>query len=204
MKAIVIGASAGGLNALQALISGLPAELPVPVFIVQHSSSSGEHLLPVLLQEVTKMHVFEAEDKTEILPGCCYVAPPNYHLMVENMDYLSLSTDAKVNYSRPSIDVLFESAARVYREELTGIILTGANSDGAKGIVTIAELGGLTIAQDPEKAEFPFMPQSAINTGRIKLVLSPEMIIAKIIELTGDKVINRHKTNDTTKNTYCR
>lgn len=189
MKAIVIGASAGGLHALQTLISGLAPGLPVPVFIVQHSASSGQYLLPALLQEVTDMRVIEAEDKTGILPGCCYIAPPNYHLMVENRDCLSLSTDVKVNYSRPSIDVLFESAARVYREELVGIILTGANSDGTKGIAAISDMGGLTIAQDPETAEFPLMPQSAINTGKIKLVLSPEMIIAKLIDLTGGNEI---------------
>lgn len=116
MKAIVIGASAGGLYALETIISKITPGLKVPVLIVQHSSSSGEHLLPTLLQEKTGLPVVEAEDKMETLPAHFYIAPPNYHLLVEESGCVSLSTDAKVNYSRPAIDVLFESAARVYRD----------------------------------------------------------------------------------------
>lgn len=189
MKAIVVGTSAGGLNALGKLISGINFRLNVPVMIVQHSSSSGEHLLPPILQEFTGMPVLEAEDKMEILPGHIYIAPPNYHLMVEDDGTLSLSTDKKVNYSRPSIDVLFESAARFYRKGLVGIILTGANNDGAAGMVAIAEYDGLTIAQDPETAEFPYMPEAAISTGKIKLILSLESIVDQITGLSGREEI---------------
>ena len=185
MKAIVIGASAGGLYALETIISKITPGLKVPVLIVQHSSSSGEHLLPTLLQEKTGLPVVEAEDKMETLPAHFYIAPPNYHLLVEESGCVSLSTDAKVNHSRPAIDVLFESAARVYREGLVGIILTGANSDGSAGMIAIEEYGGLTIVQAPETAEFPYMPQAAINTGKIKLILSLESIAGHINDLNN-------------------
>lgn len=109
--------------------------------------------------------------------------------MVEDDGTLSLSTDKKVNYSRPSIDVLFESAARFYRKGLVGIILTGANNDGAAGMVAIAEHDGLTIAQDPETAEFPYMPEAAISTGKIKLILSLESIVDQITGLSGREEI---------------
>lgn len=180
MKAIVIGSSAGGVSALETIISGVTPELKVPVLIVQHSSRNGEHLLPAILKEKTGMPVVEAEDKMEIFPAHFYMAPPDYHLLVEETGCISLSTDVKVNYSRPAIDVLFESAARVYGEGLVGIILTGANYDGSAGIVAVEEYGGLTIAQDPATAEFPFMPQAAINTGKIKLVLPLAGIVDQI------------------------
>lgn len=175
-KVVVIGASAGGLNALISLFSLVPGDFPYPILIVQHTSPYQESLLPEILGKRTKLKVFEAEDKMEILPGNIYTAPPNYHLLSETPNTLALSSDDKVNYSRPSIDVLFESAALVYGKNATGIILSGANSDGAEGLLRIKEAGGITIAQDPKTAEFPMMPQSAIDTGAIDYIFTIEEI----------------------------
>jgi two-component system chemotaxis response regulator CheB len=171
IEAIVVGASAGGLNAMINLFSSLPEDLPVPIFVVQHTRSDENNLLVELISTVTKLKVSEAEDKAEINPGNIYIAPPNYHLLIEDKKTIALSTEAKVNYSRPSIDLLFESATRVFRSKLAGIILSGANNDGSKGISTIAGAGGVTIAQSPESAEFKVMPQSAIDTGNIKYIV---------------------------------
>lgn len=178
IEAIVVGASAGGLNAMINLFSSLPEDLPVPIFVVQHTRSDENNLLVELISTVTKLKVSEAEDKAEINPGNIYIAPPNYHLLIEDKKTIALSTEAKVNYSRPSIDLLFESATRVFRSKLAGIILSGANNDGSKGISTIAGAGGVTIAQSPESAEFKVMPQSAIDTGNIKYIVD----LAKMAE----------------------
>ena len=129
-KAIVIGASAGGLNALQEILAPLPADFHLPILIVQHRFPTADDLLTFALNESCRLMVKEADEKDYIEPGYVYVAPPNYHLLVERNRTLSLSADAKVCYSRPSIDVLFESAADVFLSQLIGIILTGANHDG--------------------------------------------------------------------------
>lgn len=171
VEAIVVGASAGGLNAMINLFSNLSADLPVPILVVQHIRFDEDSLLPELLGKSTSLRVCEAEDKTEIKPGNIYIAPSNYHMLVEDRHTISLSIDDRVNYSRPSIDLLFESAVRVYQSRLAGIILTGANNDGARGISMIASAGGVTIAQSPESAEFKAMPDAAINTGNVNFIL---------------------------------
>lgn len=171
VEAIVVGASAGGLNAMIKLFSDLPADLPVPILVVQHTRANEESLLAELIGAGTGLKVIEAEDKVEIRPCNIYIAPPNYHLLVEDKSTIALSTEEKVNYSRPSIDLLFESAVRVYRSKLAGIILSGANNDGSKGISMINRAGGITIAQSPESAEFKAMPLAAISTGNVKFIL---------------------------------
>lgn len=166
-EAIVIGASAGGLNALTILLEELPNNYPIPIIIVQHRAKDKKNLLEDVLQHKCKIKIKQADEKEKIEKGIVYIAPPDYHLLIENDRTFSLSADAHVSYSRPSIDVLFESAADVYSDKLIGIILTGANSDGSAGIKAIKALKGLTIAQAPEDALFPVMPLAAIATKRI-------------------------------------
>lgn len=170
-QAIVIGTSAGGLHALSIILPVFPENYPSVVIIVQHRSKDQRFLLEELLQEKCLMKVKQADEKEKIIPGHVYIAPPDYHLLVESDRTFSLSSDAPVNFSRPSIDVLFESAATVYGSRLIGVLLTGANSDGSNGLETIKKCGGLTIAQLPLDAAFPSMPQSAIDKGAAQLVL---------------------------------
>ncbi|CUU48197.1 chemotaxis protein CheB [Clostridium beijerinckii] len=185
-RAIVIGASAGGMDAIKEILLALPINFAAPVIIVQHLNSHSNGYIIKYLKKLCKINVKEADEKEGILPGNVYIAPPNYHLLVEKDETLSLTVDNKENYSRPSVDVLFESAAEVYRYELIGIILTGANRDGSNGLRRIKELGGVTIVQDPDTAEVYFMPKSAINTTEVDYILTLDKINAKIIELVGE------------------
>lgn len=171
-KAIVIGTSAGGLQALLSLLSLLPAGYPLPIAVVQHRAKDHRGLLEEVLQNKCRVRVKQADEKEAVRGGTVYIAPPDYHLLIEEDQTFSLSCDEPVLYSRPAIDVLFESAAMAYREHLVGIILTGANGDGASGIATIKEYGGLTIAQDPLEAQFPAMPQASIDTRQVERVWS--------------------------------
>ncbi|WP_207513999.1 chemotaxis protein CheB [Longitalea luteola] len=174
--AIVIGASAGGLYVMIRILHDLPAGFPIPIIVVQHRSKDERALLEEVLQQKCTIRIKQADEKELIQPGTVYFAPPDYHLLVERDETFSLSFDAPVNYSRPSIDVLFETAAEVYKEGLLGILLTGANKDGARGIKKIRLAGGTTIAQSPETADYPEMPRSAISTGYVQHVLTPEKI----------------------------
>lgn len=167
-EAIVIGASAGGLYALSDLLQFLPQDFCLPLIIVQHRSKDSGALLEEVLQSKCRLTVKQADEKERVAAGFVYVAPPNYHLLVEHDRTFSLSADMLVGFSRPSIDVLFESAAEVYRERLIGVVLTGSNSDGARGVRTIHAAQGVTIAQDPQEAQFPPMPQAAIQTGCVR------------------------------------
>lgn len=186
-KAVVIGSSAGGLDALKTLLSSLRKGFRLPILIVQHQSPQSNKFLPKYLDEHCSMKVKEADEKEKILPGMVYIAPPNYHLLVEEDETLSLSVEEKVNYARPSIDVLFESAAYVYHNTLIGIILTGANNDGSNGMKIIKENGGKTIAQDPSTAYVDIMPKAAIATTQIDHILP----INKIGELLNILTIKR-------------
>ena len=174
--AIVIGASAGGLYAMISILKPLPASYPIPIIVVQHRAKDERSLLEEVLQHKCIIRIKQADEKEVIKPGIVYFAPPNYHLLVEHNGTFSLSYDMPVNYSRPSIDVLFETAADVYKQRLLGIILTGANKDGAAGMKKIRTLGGVTIAQDPETADSREMPQAAISTGAIQHILTPPAI----------------------------
>ena len=183
---VVIGVSAGGLYALSFLLEKLPKDYPVPVLVVQHRSKDQVELLEELLQNRCKVIIKQAEEKEGIIKGIVYLAPPAYHLLVESDRTLSLSSDEHV-LSKPSIDVLFESAAEVFQDELIGIVLTGANNDGSKGIAVIKKYGGLTIAQQTEEAQFPFMPQAAIDTGKINYVWTLSEIQKFLLELSQNK-----------------
>jgi two-component system chemotaxis response regulator CheB len=171
-EAIVIGTSAGGLRALSFLFSGIPESYPLPIIVVQHRAKDENERLELLLQRKCGLKIKQAEEKELIRVGFIYTAPSNYHLLIERDRTFSLSSDSPVNYSRPSIDVLFETAAEAYQSGLIGIVLTGSNSDGACGIRAVHQFNGLAIAQDPEEAQFRTMPEASIDTGFVAKVLS--------------------------------
>jgi len=164
-EAVVIGVSAGGLKALTAILPRLSNQMTQPVIIVQHQSPDSDDFLTQHFDKLCGLRVKEAEDKMPMEKGTIYFAPANYHLLVEEDQSFALSTTEKVQYSRPSIDVLFETAAEAFQNRLAGIILTGANSDGSRGITTIRQFKGFTLAQSPDTAEAEAMPKSAIAAG---------------------------------------
>jgi two-component system, chemotaxis family, protein-glutamate methylesterase/glutaminase len=157
---VVVGTSWGGLSALRTLIGALPDSFQMAVTVIQHRHRDSDHLLRTLLQERSTLRVCEVEDKMPLEHGHIYVAPPNYHTLVEP-GYFSLSTEAPVRFSRPSIDVTFSSAADSYTHRTVGVVLTGANADGAEGLRRISDRGGLALVQDPDGAESPVMPAAA-------------------------------------------
>ena len=180
---VIVGASWGGLAALSQLVAAIPQGFPAPIILVQHRSRHGDNLLASLLQDATDLRVVDVEDKDVLEAGTVYVAPANYHLLVDD-DHLSLTTDPMVKFSRPSIDVAFISAADAYRSRVIGVILTGANDDGAKGLRRIVNLGGRAIVQDPETAEGKAMPTAALRAVPEAEVLALEKIPPRLIELT--------------------
>lgn len=171
----VVGTSWGGLAALRSIVGALPPDHVLPIAIVQHRHRDSDGLLAHFLQGQTALLVCEVEDKQAIEPGRVYVAPANYHLLVEP-GYFSLSIEAPVRYSRPSIDVAMTSAADAYGHRAVGVVLTGANSDGAHGLRRIADRGGLAVVQDPVTAEVAAMPAAALAAVRTARVLSLERI----------------------------
>lgn len=160
-KIVVVGTSLGGLHALQLLLPSLPKSFPLPVAIVQHRHKDSSDSLSVFLQGYCPLPLTEAEDKEAILPGRVYLAPPDYHLLVED-GHFALSTEAPVCHARPSIDVLFESAADSYAQGVIGVILTGASHDGSQGLLKIQAQGGLAIIEEPTTAQSPTMPKAAL------------------------------------------
>jgi two-component system chemotaxis response regulator CheB len=176
IEGVVIGASAGGVEALAVLLPALPATFRPSLFIVQHLPRERPSLLAEIFARRCARPVREAEDKEPIEPGTVYFAPPDYHMLLEKNRQIALSADEPVHFSRPSIDVLFESAAEVYGERLLGIILTGANEDGAAGLHAIHKAGGVTVVQQPDSAKVPLMIVSALQRGPADYVLSlPEL-----------------------------
>ncbi len=171
IDAIVLGASAGGVEALTVLLPYLPAGLRASVFIVVHLPRERPSLLTELFIPKCALPVREAEDKMPVDPGVVYFAPPNYHLLLDKGPQLALSVDDLVHFSRPSIDVLFQSAADIYGKRLMGIILTGANEDGTAGLAAIHQAGGLTIVQEPDTAQVPHMAASALKRTQADYVL---------------------------------
>ena len=160
---VVVGASWGGLQALSDLLEGLPASFDLPVVIVQHRGKDAESLLAMLLQDHTRLRVLEVEDKQPIERGHVYIAPPDYHLLIEGAHF-SLTVDEQVRFSRPSIDVTFDSAASACGSRAVGVVLTGANEDGARGLRRIVDAGGRAIVQDPATAEVRTMPMAALRS----------------------------------------
>jgi two-component system, chemotaxis family, protein-glutamate methylesterase/glutaminase len=187
---VAIGTSWGGLAALTKLLGDLPMDFGIPVVVVQHRSKDSERLLVQLLQDATHMKVGEIEDKDPLTPGTVHVAPANYHVLIED-GYASLTVEEPVRYSRPSIDVMFSSAADTYGAAAIGVVLTGANEDGARGLAHIVKRGGLALVQDPKTAEIPIMPQAAIRVVPSAEVLSLETLGPRLIALSraGAKIV---------------
>ena len=182
-EAVAIGVSAGGLQALLTLLPMLPAAFPLPIAIVQHIGGRSDGFMAEYLNQASKISVKEAEDKEPLYPGIAYLAPPGYHLLIEQERTFSLSVDPRVNYSCPSIDVLFESAAQAFGKSLIGIVLTGANADGAHGLKIIKERGGLAIVQNPETAESSAMSRAAISTVSVDYIVNLEHIAPLLVRL---------------------
>ncbi len=181
-KLVVIGTSLGGLSALKVLLGGLTKAFPPAIAVVQHRHKESGNVLSEFMQQYTSLTVRDVEDKDELLPGSVYLAPADYHLLVEP-GYLTLSIDEPICYARPSIDVLFESAADAYMNRTIGIILTGANHDGAKGLARIKACGGLAIVQDPATAEMSVMPQAALAATAVDAVLPLSDIAPYLVNL---------------------
>ncbi|MCE9603436.1 MAG: chemotaxis protein CheB [Planctomycetia bacterium] len=184
-RAIVIGASAGAVEALSAILPLLPRHYPLPVIAVVHLAPDKNSVMAKLLQMKCRVDVREIEDKEPLQAGTVYIAPPDYHVLVEADDRLSLSSEEPVLFSRPSIDVLFESAADVYGEGLVGVVLTGANSDGSQGLRAIYRAGGSTVVQCPKSAYASAMPESALAACPGARVLGLPEIAAYLIEVAG-------------------
>jgi len=185
IKAIVMGCSAGGVEALKYVLTRLPQDFPVPILVVQHIAPNSSDSLARLLDDVCKIKVKEAEEMELIQSGIVYLAPANYHLQIEPDFTFSLSIDPPVSYARPSIDVLFESAAHLIGAQLIGVILTGANDDGSKGLKMVKNKGGITIIQDPANAKARKMPESALNELKPDYIVTLENLHKLLIKLTA-------------------
>jgi two-component system, chemotaxis family, protein-glutamate methylesterase/glutaminase len=184
IEAIVIGASAGGVEALGLILPSLPAKFRPAVLIVLHLPRERPSLLVEIYEKRSALPIREADDKEPIEPGTIYFAPPDYHMLVERNRQIALSTEEPVHFSRPSVDVLFESAADAFGSRLLGVILTGANEDGAAGLHAIHRAGGVTVVQQPDSAKVPLMVVSALQRNPADFVLSlPE--IAELLKGLG-------------------
>lgn len=183
---LAIGASWGGVDALSQFVAALPPEWVVPIVIVQHQHALSGTALERILSRLTSMTVIDVDDKLEIMPRHIYIAPANYHLLVEADRTFSLSTDSPVNFSRPSIDVAFSGIAEVFGEKVIAILLTGANEDGVEGMRAVHEAGGFTIAQDPQDAAVATMPKAAIDAGVVDRVVLLKEMVPLVRELLSD------------------
>ena len=184
-RAVVIGSSAGGIHALSKVLSSFPKAFPIPIIIVQHLHPQSKSQLASILQTKTELHVKEADEKETVEAGTVYIAPPNYHLLIEIDESLSLSIEERVNYARPAVDVLFDSAIDVYHDKIIGIILTGANNDGAQGLKRIKQAGGYAVVQDPETAEVESMPRAACEACPVDKVLPLAEIGPYVLQLVN-------------------
>ena len=180
-EVIAIGGSWGGMDALISILKGIEAACFLPIVVVLHRNRITESNLSDILKKYLKLKVKEIDEKESISCGTVYLAPRNYHVLIEKDHTFSLCASEAINYARPSIDVMFESIAEVYREKVVGVLLTGANSDGSAGLKQIAANGGLTIVQDPEDAESPNMPRSALKIMKPDFVL-PQININKFLK----------------------
>lgn len=183
---VAVGTSWGGLAALTKLLGDLPADFSIPVVVVQHRSTDSERLLGQLLQDATDLRVCEIEDKDALMSGTVHLAPANYHVLIDD-GYASLTLEEPVRFSRPSIDVMLTSAADTYGSAAIGVVLTGANEDGARGLAHIVKRGGLALVQDPKTAEIPIMPEAAIRAVPTAEVLSLDALAPRLIELALER-----------------
>jgi two-component system chemotaxis response regulator CheB len=191
-EAVVLGVSAGGLQALKTFLPALPAWFPLPIAIVQHIGERSDGFLAEYLDRASAITVKEVEDKEPLRPGTAYLAPPGYHALIEPDRSFALSVDPRVNHSCPAIDVLFESAAEVYGRALIGVVLTGANGDGALGLKAIKALGGLAIVQDPDSAEATAMPRAAIAAAPVDYIVELERLAPLLLDLTASRPEKTH------------
>lgn len=175
-EAVVLGASAGGVEAMLSVFGYLPAAFDLPIVAVLHLPENQPSQLASVFERRLRRPVQEAQDKAPLEPGMIYVAGPGYHLSIEQDRSFSLSQEPRVHFSRPSIDILFESAADVYGAGLVGVLMTGASQDGASGLSRIAQAGGLTVVQDPAEARISTMPQAALSLFRPDHVLTLDRI----------------------------
>jgi len=186
IKCILVGGSAGSGPLIKQILRNMPENFTIPLIIIRHISiderelSSGE-----ILSEIYSINVKEPADKEQIQDSTIYVAPAGYHLMLEEEGTFAMSLDAKIHYCRPSIDVLFESAAYAFGPSVAAILLSGANSDGAKGLKKINDFGGVTVIQDPVTAQFPSMPYSALEETVVDHIYAIDQIIDLIVKLNG-------------------
>ena len=170
-RLMVIGGSAGSLDVLIPLLPSVRHDLSFPIIIVLHRKNNAESPLTSLIAAKTGLRVKEAEDKDDILPGWIYLAPADYHLLIERDHTIALDVSEKVNYSRPCIDITFQTAAEAYGPALVCLLLSGASADGAEGLEFVAQNGGITAVQDPASAEVSYMPQKAIDKSRPSFIL---------------------------------
>lgn len=184
-RIVVIGGSAGALGPLLEILKSLPASFPLPIIIVLHRLNGNEDTLEHVLAHRSKLKVKEIEDKDKIAVGTIYVAPADYHLLIENNHTFALDVSEKVLFSRPSIDVTFDSIAHVYGKHTTCILLSGANSDGTEGVKAIRKAGGLAIIQTPEDAEISYMPQVAIESAGADYVLPASKIADALLTVVN-------------------
>jgi two-component system, chemotaxis family, protein-glutamate methylesterase/glutaminase len=183
VEIIVVGGSAGALEVLGTILPALPAAFAVPLAIVVHIPAGKQSLLPAVLGQKCALPVREPEDKEPVAARTVYVAPPNYHLLIEKTRSFALSVDEPVLYSRPSIDVLFESAAEAYGAGVLGVLLTGASEDGARGLVRIKERGGIAVVQAPSTAAVPIMPEAGRHLTNVDRELAPAEIALFLAQL---------------------
>lgn len=171
---IVIGGSAGSLQVILEMIRKIDENLAVPILLVLHRKAHSTNILQALLQQLTPVEVIEIDDKTEIEPNKIYITPADYHLLFEDRKIMSLDSSEKMNYSRPSIDVTFKSAAEIYGENLIGVLLSGANADGVEGLSYIKKNGGKVWIQDPKTAEVDYMPRQAMEQIKYDMIIRPD------------------------------
>jgi two-component system chemotaxis response regulator CheB len=182
-KAVALAASAGGLAALSRVLSPLPANLPAAILIVQHLAPHQRSLMSEILSRRIHLPVAEAVEGEALQPGRVFIAPPDWHLLIESGEVIHLTQTAPVHFVRPSADLLFESLASVYKEHLLAVVLTGTGRDGSLGVLAVKKMGGIVIAQDQESAEFFGMPGAAIASGAVNFVLPLDEISDAIINL---------------------
>jgi two-component system chemotaxis response regulator CheB len=180
---VALAASAGGLQAIRKLLSQLPASFPAAIVVVQHLAPNYQSIMAEILERSTPLRTKQAEEGDRIEFGMVHIAPPDHHLLVNGDGTLSLSHSELVHFVRPSADLLFESVAASYGERAIAVVLTGTGSDGDMGVQAIKSMGGRVIAQDPESADFPGMPRTAIDTGCVDLVLPLDEIPGKLLDL---------------------
>jgi two-component system chemotaxis response regulator CheB len=182
-EVVACAASAGGLNALGQLVSGLPPDFPAAIVVVQHLDPRHRSLMAEILSKRTKLRVQQAQEGQSLGPGTVFIAPPNRHLLVNPDGTLGLSESELVHFLRPSADLLFESAAASFRERAIGVVLSGTGRDASMGVTAIKKMGGTVIAQDPGSAEFPGMPEAAIETGNVDFTLRLDEIADALVTL---------------------